>query len=480
MRQDDDLPIRQSPPPPTQTVMDSMEESARDSPVVRAGITSFQALLILAAPIGVGAACAAHLLLAVVQLTTRVFYSFLWPVLAPIGRLGLVLVLVLGASLYAPLTRLVTPQARANGLPEVIYAVALRGGRMRLSSLMIDLISAAINIGAGGSVGQEGPVAEAGSGVASGLSQTLRLPPDVVRALVGCGTAGAIAATFDAPLAGAFFATEVVLRRATAQSLAGLLVAGVTGDLAGRSWFALTRPFPVPSSTWHGPIEIPALLVLGCLAGAASVMTVQGMHRSIALFERWTIPFHGKTLLGAALVGLLAAAVPKSSNDLPSAILGVGMPVVRSTVSGTQLALGLLIVLAIAKLIAFWLTIGSGGSGGVLGPCVFGGAMLGALCAHTMGMVQPGTGDQSLYAVVGMVALFGGAAQAPLTAVALAAELTGQVSMLVPAVLATVPSYILARRLERKTVYTLRLEGIGDTKERSLHTDDLRHWRNLS
>jgi CIC family chloride channel protein len=110
----------------------------------------------LAAPIGVAAACAARALLALVQLTTWLFYSQLWPLLAHVGRIALVAILLLGASLYAPLTRLVTPQTRAHGLPEVIYAVRVRGGRMRLSSLLIDLVSAAINIGAGGSVGRKG------------------------------------------------------------------------------------------------------------------------------------------------------------------------------------------------------------------------------------------------------------------------------------------------------------------------------------
>lgn len=421
------------------------------------------ALPFLAICAGVASTFVAQGLLQVIRGSTWIFYSLIGAHLSFLGRGYLVVIPVLGAVLYAPITRLMKPQERAHGLPEVIYAVRRRGGRMRVFNLVLDLLASVISIGSGGSVGQEGPVVEAGSAAASAASQVLKLPADLSRLLIACGAAGAVAATFDAPLTGAFFANEIVLRSLSVRSLIATLLSAVTANLAARSIFALPHLFPVGPFVWSTPVQVPLYLLLGLLAGVAAIMTVEGLHRAIALFERWRIPFRGKAILGAGLVGSLGVAVPRDANNLPSAILGVGTPVVRATVQGHTFDIKNAFLLGMAKLIAFWLSIGSGGAGGVLGPSVFGGVMLGSLFGGVAHTLVPAAGNsQSGFAIAGMVALFGGAAQAPLTAVAMAWELTGQPSMLAPAACSVAAAYALARRFERLTIYTIRLSQDSD------------------
>lgn len=421
-------------------------------------LSPFPVQLGLAVPAGVVSALVALGLLATIRGVTWIFYSLLGAHLAVLGRWYVVIILVIGALLYSPLTRLIVPRPQVHGIPEVIYAERLYEGRIRFPNLLLDIISAVISIGAGAPMGQEGPVAQAGSGVASAAGQALRLPDEVTRTLVACGAAGAVAATFDAPLAGTFFAVEVVLRRLSPASFVAILVSAVTGNLTARSLFGVTPPFPAAPFVWHSPVQVLLFAVLGGLAGAAGVLTVVALQRAIDLFDRWSIPFYARAFLGASLVGALAAVIPREGNSLPSAILGVGGPVVRTMVQGHQVALTVLLLLGIAKLVAFWLSVGSGSAGGVLGPCLFGGVMLGTVFAHLVGgfPIDAGHG-QTAYAVVGMVTLYAAAAEAPLMAMALSFELTGQPDMLAPAVLAVAVAYALARRFEHHTIYTIHL-----------------------
>ncbi len=375
----------------------------------------------------------------------------------------LVVVPVIGGLLYGPLIYNWAREARGHGVPEVMIAVAEGGGRIRPRVSVVKAVASALCIGAGGSVGREGPIVQIGSALASGLGQRVKVPESRLRILVACGAAGGIAATFNAPITGVFFGVEIILREFSIDALFTVMLAAMVADITaipflGDKPFLSGFPAGLALHQARNYLLVAVLAIVAALMGLA-FKTV--LYKTEDLCDRvwhgrpeWARPAGG----GIAL-GLLLLAIPQ--------LYGVGYPVMYQATAGTY-ALWFLILLAFGKIAACSLTIGIGGSGGVFAPSLFigvtSGMAYGQIVHHVFGAAA---GQPALYAVVAMGAVFASAARAPLTSLASVVEMTGDFSLTLPVMLAVAVASSLSRALSYGTIYTTKLLRRGTDIDRT-------------
>ncbi|MBI0296587.1 chloride channel protein [Streptomyces sp. PRKS01-29] len=371
-----------------------------------------------------------------------------------LGPWFVVLAPVVGGLLYGPLVQRFAKEARGHGVPEVMYAVAHRGGRIAPQVAVVKALASALCMGSGGSVGREGPIVQIGSALGSTVGGVLRVPEDRRRLLVACGAAGGIAATFNAPLAGVFFAMELILRDFAVESFGAVVLSSVTASVIGRAVLGDEAFLTLPSFHVGHSAQYVLFALLGVVAGAVGV----AFTRVLYLIEdacdwAWRGPEWLRPAAGGLLLGGLLLALPQ--------MYGVGYPVLQKAIDG-EYTVGLLLLLLVGKIVATSLTIGIGGSGGVFAPSLFLGAMAGTAFGATVHHLLPGTaGAVGAYGLVGMGAAFAGSARAPITAVIVLFELTGQYSIILPMMLAIVLATLTSRLLSRDTIYTLKLRRRG-------------------
>jgi len=374
--------------------------------------------------------------------------------LPALGLWFVVLVPVVGGLLYGPLIYLFAREARGHGVPEVMYAVSEGGGRIRPRVAVVKSLASALCIGSGGSVGREGPIVQIGSALGSTFGQLLRVPEGRLRVLVACGAAGGISATFNAPIAGVFFALELILRDFEAESFGVVVLSSFVADVIGRAAFG-SHPFlALPGFQLRSPIEYPLYAGLGLLAAVVGVAFVRVLYGSEDLADRvYRGPEWLRPAAGGLLLGLLLLAVPE--------LYGVGYPPLENAVHGKYVIAFLLLLLA-GKIVASSLTIAIGGSGGVFAPSLFMGAMLGcAYGAVVHGLLPGSTAAAGAYGIVGMGAVFAAAARAPITAVIIIFELTGDYRIVLPLMFAIALATGASRLLSGDTIYTLKLRRRG-------------------
>jgi CIC family chloride channel protein len=376
------------------------------------------------------------------------------PWLPGLGIWFVVLAPVIGGLIYGPLVARFAPEARGHGVPEVMYAVDQLGGRMRAQVPLVKSLASALCIGSGGSVGREGPIVQIGSALGSVIGQSLRVSEPQLRLLVACGAAGGISATFNAPIAGVFFSLELILRNFETRSFGLVVLSSVTADAIGRAAFG-SHPFlSLPAFSFSSPLELLLYAGLGVLASLVGLGFVRVLYAGEDVADRvWRGPDWLRPAVGGVLLGLLLLAVPE--------MYGVGYPVLQRAVAG-HYAILLLIALLAAKVLATSLTMWIGGSGGVFAPSLFMGAMLGsaygAIAHHLMPHIATAAGA---YGLVGMGAVFAAAARAPITAVIIIFELTGDYQIILPLMFAIVIATALSNTLTRDTIYTLKLRRRG-------------------
>src|SRR3954451_19261956 len=370
--------------------------------------------------------------------------------LPQLGRWFVLIPPVVSGLLYGPLVQWGAPEARGHGVPEVMYAVARRGGQIPPRVAVVKSLASALCIGGGGSVGREGPIVQIGSALGSTLGRAVRVPEDRLRLLVACGAAGGIAATFNAPLAGVVFAMEIILRDFAARSFGMVVVSSVTASVVARAVLGDHAFLDLPHFSVGHVAAYGLFALLGVLAGVIGVAFIRVLYGIEDVCDRfWRGPEWLRPAVGGVLLGLLLLAVPQ--------MYGVGYPVLGSAVDG-RYAIGFLMFLLVAKMVATSLTIGIGGSGGVFAPSLFLGAMLGGAFGQTAALLLPGTsGAAGGYALVGMAAVFAGAARAPITAVLIVFELTGEYSLILPLMFAVSLSTGIGHLLSSDNVYTAKL-----------------------
>jgi CIC family chloride channel protein len=373
-----------------------------------------------------------------------------------------VVIPVLGGLVYGPLIYRYAREARGHGVPEVMIAVAEGGGRIRPQVAAVKALASALCIGAGGSVGREGPIVQIGSALASGIGQRIRMPEGRLKILVACGAAGGIAATFNAPIAGVFFGVEIILRAFSVEAIFTVMLSAMVADVIAQA-FDGSAPFlsgfPAGIALHHlsSYLLVALLAVVAALIGLAFTSV---LYKTEDLCDRlWkNRPEWARPAVGGVALGLLLLAIPQ--------MYGVGYPVMYKAVGGSY-ALWFLIVLAAAKMVATSLTIGIGGSGGVFAPSLFIGATsgmaFGEIAHHALGAAA---GQPALYAVVGMGAVFTSAARAPLTSLASVVEMTGDFSLTLPVMLAVAVATAVSRGLSYGTIYTTKLLRRGTDIDR--------------
>ncbi len=428
--------------------------------------TGSNGLLVLALLVGAGAGVGAIAFRELIVGATRLFsghadYSAAGhaanPLVPGLGIWFVVLAPVVGGLLYGPLVAWLAPEARGHGVPEVMLAVGRHGGRIRPRVPFVKALASALCIGAGGSVGREGPIVQIASALGSTAGQLARVSEARLRLLVAAGAAGGIAATFNAPIAGVFFALEVILRDFEVQSFGVVVVAAVTANAIGRLAFGSAAFLTLPAFGTPVPAEYAFAVVLGALAAVVGIAFIRTLYGSEDFADRiWRGPEWLRPAVGGLLLGGLLLALPQ--------MYGVGYPVLEHAVGG-RYVLGLLALLLVGKLVATSLTLAIGGSGGVFAPSLFAGAMLGSafgLGVHALAGGPPA----GVYGLLGMGAVFAATARAPITAVLIIFELTGEYAVIAPLMIAVVVATGLANRITRETIYTLKLRRRGIALDR--------------
>jgi CIC family chloride channel protein len=416
-------------------------------------------MLITSLIVGIGAGLGAVLFRRLIDWIHNFAYSDIAGIFAEWYPLHLIIIPALGGAIVGPLVYYFAREAKGHGVPEVMEALELRGGKIRPRVVVVKALASSVCIASGGSVGREGPIAQIGSALGSFVGQTLKLSEERVRTLVACGAAGGIAATFNAPIAGAVFALEVLLRRFGSVYFGAVVISAVTADVIAHYFEGDSRTFLTPEYTMQSPWELLLYTLMGFVAALAAVGFSRLLYFSEDIWNLIRIPEPTKPLFGGILLGLLGI-VSYQIDGFPR-VFGVGYETIENTLF-SQLTLQVTFGLLLLKLLATTLTLGSGGSGGIFAPSLFMGAMLGASfgqIAHTIfpEIVAP----SGAYALVGMAAFFGGVAHAPITAILILFEMTGDYQIILPLMLSTVLSTIVAKNLSPDSIYTLKLKRRG-------------------
>jgi CIC family chloride channel protein len=409
--------------------------------------------------VGIGAGLGAVVFRRLIEGVHTLAYDGLAGMLEGIYPYYLLIIPALGGAIFGPLIYRFAREAKGHGVPEVMEAVALQGGRIRPRVAVVKSLASAICIGTGGSVGREGPIAQIGSALGSTVGQLFRLSDDRVRNLVACGAAGGVAATFNAPIAGSVFALEVILGQFHATYFGAVVISAVVADVVAQVFEGDVRAFVVPEYVLVSPWELLLYALLGLLAALTAVGFTRLLYLSEDLWDKFRFPEYFKPVLGGILLGVVGIVTPRI-DGFPR-VFSVGYDTISQALSG-ELALQITVVLLFAKMLATIITLGSGGSGGVFAPSLFMGAMLGEAFGQVVHAVFPAiTAPVGAYAMVGMAAVFSGAAHAPVTAILILFEMTGDYHIILPLMLATVMSTLVSQLISRESIYTLKLTRRG-------------------
>ena len=380
----------------------------------------------------------------------------------------LVFIPAIGGLIIAPLVFRLASEARGHGVPEVMEAVALRGGGIRPRLVLVKALASAICIGTGGSVGREGPIVQIGSALGSAMGQLMRVSARRLRVLVGCGAAAGVAGTFNAPIAGALFAVEIILGDYGVLQFSPIVISSVVSTIVSRYFLGDMPAFIVPSYELVSAFELIPYAVLGLTAAMVGVGFSSFLYRMEDFFHRLRVPDLMKPALGGLVIGCISLTFPQ--------ILGVGYETIDLALMG-KMSWYLLLALMFIKMIATSITLGSGGSGGIFAPSLFLGAMTGGLMGSAAHSIWPSlTAGPGAYAMVGMGAVVAATTHAPLTAMIIIFEMTGDYKIIPPLMAACVIATVLASRLKRTSIYTEKLTRRGVKLFEPLEVSVMKHF----
>ncbi len=414
---------------------------------------SIDQLLMLVAALAVGTGTgAAILIFHVVLRWVRNASAWLVDYLGS-GALHLVLVAAAGGLIVGIVSRYFAPELEGSGIPHTLLSLSMRGGHLPFRIVIWRPIATAVTLGVGGSAGREGPIAHYGAALGSAVGRWLSLSDERVRALVACGAAAGISASFNAPIAGVFFALEVLLQDLTASYFAMAVLAAVAGSAVSYTVTPMQYMFRVPAYTLGTPYELPFYFLMGILEALVAVAFIRGLFGYDQFLRKRRIPLVLKAMAGAAMAALVGTHFPE--------VMGSGFQVVGTDLR-QNLPLERALALLPAKFAATVVTIGGRLSAGVFAPSLFMGAMFGTAYGEAIHRLFPAFTDPAgAYAIVGMAAMFAAVSHAPLTAMLIVFELTGDYALILPLMLATVVSTFTSEWLNHDSIYTLRLSRHG-------------------
>ncbi len=372
------------------------------------------------------------------------FHRFLLPLLPMIG-----------GALIVPLEMMFPGQASGYGLPNFLKTINLGSGVLKKRGVLVKMIAPAITIGTGGSAGQEGPIAVIGGTLGYIVGQLFSFGAKRIKLLIACGVAGGIAATFNAPITGVFFALEIILMGEMDLAVfAPIVISSATAVVFTRLVYSKAAFFSVPAFTLSSNWELLVYVVMGSIIGILAVLFIRFFYWVQDFFRDLSVPFWLKPIMGGFLIGVIGLVFPQVMGDVyPYMGEVLRQPTVWYVV----------LPLVFMKMLATSITMGSGGAGGLFAPILFMGTMIGETCGGLSHLLLPGVvSNYDGYAIVAMGAFLSAVTHAPMTSIFLAYELTGAYQIILPAMFATVIGTLIARSLEQEGIdtYGLAREGI--------------------
>jgi len=369
--------------------------------------------------------------------------AWYWKLIIPTG----------GGIAVGLIIQFVAKEAKGHGVPEVMEAITLRNGIIRPRVVLAKLFASSIYIASGGSVGREGPVIQIGSAIGSVVGQFLRVNARRMRTFVACGAASGIAAAFNAPIAGALFASEVILGDFAIAQFSAVVISSVMATVISRHFLGDFPAFVVPQYHLESPYELVFYVLLGFLAGFVAYLFIKTLYKSEDIFDNLKWPEYVKAGLGGLGIGIIALQFPE--------IFGVGYDTIDSALQN-NLIWKMALALVFIKLFATSLSLGSGGSGGIFAPSLFLGAMLGSFFGTLVSWLFPSLDIfPGAYALVAMGGVVAAATHGPIAAILIIFEMSNDYKIILPLMITCIIATIIAMRLHKESIYTLKLKLRG-------------------
>jgi CIC family chloride channel protein len=411
--------------------------------------------------IGVAAGLAALLFRKTIDLLQSIFYGAqdfsLATTLAQSPWWIVVCVPILGGLVVGWILQKFTPDGRVRSMSHVIEGAAINNGRVEGRAGLASALASVITLSTGGSTGREGPVVHLGAVIASKVSRAINADGITARDLMGCAAAAAVAASFNAPIAGALFALEVVLRHFAVHAFAPIVIASVSGAVVSRANFGNILEFSLPTSSLEFYVELPAFLLLGLICGIVAACLVYAIFWAEDLADKWQSRVGLSNILRPAVAGGMLGCIALGYPH----IIGVGYETTASALAGDLLFWNV-IVFAIVKAIAVAITMAGRMGGGIFSPAL----MIGALTGLAFGIVATGlfpdtSSTQTLYALAGMGAVAAAVLGAPISTTLIVFEMTGDWQTGLAVMVAVSLSTALASRLMDRSFFLTQLERRG-------------------
>jgi CIC family chloride channel protein len=415
--------------------------------------------------IGVVGAYVALVLLKLIGLFTNLFFFQRWStaLVSPAGNtLGVfeIAVPVVGALIIGLMARYGSERIRGHGIPEAIEAILINGSRIDARVAVLKPVSSAISIGSGGPFGAEGPIIMTGGAVGSLIAQFFHLTSAERKTLLVAGAAAGMSATFAAPVASVLLAVELLLFEWKPRSMIPVALASATAAAARRYIIGMGPLFPVPAhNAFIGPSGLAGCVLAGFLAGGLSALLTLAVYASEDGFKKLPIHWMWWPAIGGVVIGIGGLVCPQA--------LGVGYDTIGSMLQG-QITLRLILLILVVKSIIWAVSLGSGTSGGVLAPLLMMGGALGGLEQ----LILPAEGV-GFWALVSMGAILGGTMRAPFTGVIFMLELTHDVNMLLPLLVAVTIAHGFTVLLLRRSILTEKVARRGYHLSREYAVDPL-------
>ncbi|MEJ2689286.1 MAG: chloride channel protein [Deltaproteobacteria bacterium] len=372
-------------------------------------------------------------------------------------RFLLPLLPICGMLLLIPLSLLFPGQINGYGFTKFLRKVNLEGGKVQFRTIILKILSASLTIGTGNSAGVEGPIAQVGGAVGSQVGQFFRVSGNRMKVFIAAGCAGGIAAIFNAPIAGIFFASEILLLGTyEMSSFVALVISSSMATVVSRAYYGATPAFPSPHYQLVNPlVEIPLYTVMGIIIGFLAVFHIRVFYAIRDWFERQTsVHPQLRPVVGAFIIGAIALSFPQ--------IMGDGYGYIADVLKGNGVV-HVMLLLIFLKIFATAITLGSGGSGGVFAPALFIGAVIGGAFGGIVHHLMPAlTAHPGAYAAVGIGGFLAASTHAPLTAIFLLFEMTGNYTIIIPIMVTSVIGTVVSSKIYHDSIDTVDFtrEGI--------------------
>ncbi len=365
------------------------------------------------------------------------------------------LIPISGMVLLIPLSLMFPGEINGYGFPKFLRKINMEGGYIRFRTIFLKMASCSLTIGTGNSAGVEGPIALVGGALGSQFGYFFRVSGERMKIYIAAGSAGAIAAVFNAPIAGVFFAAEIILLGTyEISSFSALVVSSAIATVVSRAYYGAVAIFPIPAYQLVSPIaELPFYIVMGVVVGVVAVFHIRIFYMIRDRFDMLKVHPQLKPIIGALIVGIIGIAFPQ--------IMGDGYDYIKDVLAGNSM-MWLMAALIFFKIIATAVTLGSGGSGGVFAPALFIGSVIGGAFGSGVHYLFPAhTASSGAYAAVGIGAFLAASTHSPLTAIFLLFEMTGDYKIIVPVMLSSIIGTIVSSWLCHDSIDTVDFSREG-------------------